>query len=352
MCGLNEWLLALGLFLSILVSACEAGNNRITPIRRTQEVEKDADDPAIWVDRADPAQSLILGTDKAGILFVFDLNGRIVKRIKRPNMQRLNNVDIEYGIRFTDGPADIAIATDRNANKLFAFRLPTFEPIDSGGIDVFEGEQQRRPMGIAIYKRPKDEAVFVIISRKKGPPENYLWQYRVDADATGNLTLTKIRAFGKFAGVDEKKNGEIEAIAVDDQMGFVYYSDERFGIRKYHADPDAKNADMEISVFGKDDFKADREGIAIYRNTQGRGYLMVSDQGRSRFNLYDLGTNSENPNSHRFIRSVRLSTKSTDGCDVTSVALGPEYPQGLFVAMSNDKTFHYYSWADIIGATN
>ncbi|MDI5980842.1 phytase, partial [Amycolatopsis magusensis] len=36
----------------------------------------DADDPAIWVDRADPARSLVLGTLKEGGLAVFDLRGR------------------------------------------------------------------------------------------------------------------------------------------------------------------------------------------------------------------------------------------------------------------------------------
>ena len=352
MMGPLGWLFILSALLSIAVAACDAGKNRIVPVRRTQKVEKDADDPAIWVNHADPGRSLILGTDKAGILFVFDLDGGIVTKIRRPEMQRLNNVDVEYGMMFPDGPADIAVVTDRDAGKLFAFRLPTFQPVDSGGIKLFEGEQHHRPMGIGLYKRPADGIIFAIFSRKNGPPDNYLWQYRLDADETGNLKLTKVRAFGKFSGHDKKKKGEIEAIAVDDAMGFVYYSDERFGIRKYYADPDARNADMELAVFGKDDFKSDREGIAIYRTESGGGYLVVSDQGRNRFNIYDLGGGPGNPHEHRFLRSVRLSAKSTDGCDVTPISLRTEFSQGLFVAMSNDKTFQYYSWTDIIGENN
>src|SRR5688572_3311652 len=39
-----------------------------------------ADDPAIWVDRADPAQSLVLGTDKKGGLAVYDLAGVELQR--------------------------------------------------------------------------------------------------------------------------------------------------------------------------------------------------------------------------------------------------------------------------------
>ena len=34
----------------------------------------------------------------------------------------------------------------------------------------------------------------------------------------------------------------LEAIAVDQQLGFVYYSDETVGIRKYAADPDGADA--------------------------------------------------------------------------------------------------------------
>ena len=32
--------------------------------------------------------------------------------------------------------------------------------------------------------------------------------------------------------------GEIEAVAVDDAPGYVYYADEGNGTHKYHADPD------------------------------------------------------------------------------------------------------------------
>ncbi len=32
------------------------------------------------------------------------------------------------------------------------------------------------------------------------------------------------------------------------------------------------------------------------------------------------------------------------------MALGAKFRSGLFVAMSTDKTFHYYSWDDIAGA--
>ncbi|MEJ2189093.1 MAG: hypothetical protein P8Y93_06675, partial [Acidobacteriota bacterium] len=42
-----------------------------------------------------------------------------------------------------------------------------------------------------------------------------------------------------------------------------------------------------------------------------------------------------------------VSTKERDGSDVTSSVLDPRFPSGFFVAMSDNRTFQYYSWDDI-----
>ena len=38
------------------------------------------------------------------------------------------------------------------------------------------------------------------------------------------------------------------------------YSDERFGIRKWHADPNHPDAAKELAVLGRDGYQGDREG--------------------------------------------------------------------------------------------
>ena len=41
---------------------------------------------------------------------------------------------------------------------------------------------------------------------------------------------------------------------------------------------------------------------------------------------------------------------ATDGVDVTSAALGPDFPDGLVVAMnSSGRNFRFYRWQDIAG---
>ena len=320
----------------------------ISPVIITDAVRGDADDPAIWINKNNPADSLILGTDKNtnGALYVFDLAGRIILEKTVNGLNSPNNVDVEYGLLISGTPVDIAVVTERGAERLRVYRLPDMTPIDNGGIPVFTGEKYREPMGIALYKRPRDGAVFAIVSRKKAAAEDrYLWQYLLEDDGRGGVTGTKVREFGFFSG-----KREIEAVSVDDELGYLYYCDERAGIRKYHADPSAANANVELAFMDTSGYGGDNEGISIYKINDGTGYLIVSDQGANRFYIYPREGAPGNPHQHAVVKSVHLSTHESDGSDMANTAIHASFPAGLFVAMSNERTFHYYSWTDIAGS--
>ena len=49
------------------------------------------------------------------------------------------------------------------------------------------------------------------------------------------------------------------------------------------------------------------------------------------------------------MKVVRVAAQISDGSDVTNVALNKQFPHGMFVAMSENKAFHYYRWEDIAG---
>jgi 3-phytase len=314
----------------------------------TERVNHDSDDPAIWLHPTDRSQSLILGTDKDedGALFVFGLDGRAIPEKTVRGLRRPNNVDVEYGLRFAGAEVDIAVATERYTRKLRVFKLPEVAAIDGGGIDIFSTEPQSEPMGIALYRRPHDGAIFAIVGRKSGPVDGrYLWQYRLEDDGGGRLRGVKVREFGAWSG---KK--EIEAIAVDDALGFVYYADETVGIRKYRADPDGPDANRELALFGTSDFTGDQEGISIYALRDGTGYILVSDQAADRFQVYRREGEAGNPHRHLRIKTIPVRAHLSDGSESTSAALGPRFPDGLLVAMSEEGTFHLYSWGDVAGA--
>lgn len=331
--------------IAFAIASLVSCNNTLAPIRKdavkptivTQVLPHDTDDPSIWIHPTDASKSIIVGTDKDtdGGLYAFDLNGKIIKKsipLKRPN-----NVDIAYGLVIDGLKVDIAVTTERESNTIRIFSLPDLNPIDNGGIPVFEGEALRDPMGIALYTRPGDHKIFAVVGRKSGSSGSYLWQYEL-AGSGKNVTATVIRKFGDYSG---KK--EIEAIAVDNELGTVLYSDEQFGIRKYNADP-ALNDNKEWALFGQTGFKADHEGIAIYKTGPTTGYILVSNQQANTFMVYPREGANGNPNNYPLLAEIPTATIECDGADVTSIDVGGKFKNGLFVAMSNGMTFHYYAW--------
>lgn len=323
----------------------EHTKNAIQPKHVTDKVVFDSDDPAIWINKEDTSKSIIIGTDKedGGGLYAYDLQGKIIKEKCVPNIDRPNNVDIAYGLKLGGKKIDIVVTTERSKNQLRVFSLPDMKPIDGGGLPVFTDREIKDPMGIALYTHPKTGVIYAIVGPKDGPPTDYLTQYRIDNAGGGNVKLTKIRDFGNYSGVKE-----IEAIAVDNELGFVYYSDEAFGVRKYYADP--AKGDEELALFGTEDFGRDIEGISIYKMDDGKGYILISDQQQNTFNVFPREGSQDDSHSHKLIKSIELMTMESDGSDVTSVNLGPEYPNGMFVGMSTDKTYHIYDWRDIAGS--
>lgn len=294
----------------------------LDPLVQTEAIGTDADDPAVWIHPTDPTRSLILGTNKvaapAGALVVFGMDGRIRQRID--GLDRPNNVDIE---------GDLAVVTERLKSRLRLFRVSESGVEQLGVAPVFEGQtgEAAAPMGIALYKRPRDGAVFAIVGRKTGPAQGYLWQYRIEG-----AKATKVREFGNFSGA-----GEIEAIAVDDEQGFVYYADEDCCIRKWHADPDHPAASREVATFGREGFKGNREGIAIHRS-----YIVCTDQipNGSEYRLFRRKGDQSSP-----VAVLQGPADSTDGLEVVSRAMGPSFPRGFLVAMnSKGKNFMIFPW--------
>ena len=347
---------------ALLASSCVAAplDFAIRPAIQTEAVPDDADDPAIWVNPTDAAKSVIVGTNKhaapSGGLYVFGFDGKLKQRIA--GLDRPNNVDIQSGFPLKNRFVDIAVTTERNKRclRVFAIENGVLRDLAPQGLPVFVGEagESGAPMGVALYKRPRDGAVFAVVSRKTGPAQGYLWQYRLTFEDQ-TLRAEKVRELGQFSG-----KGEIEAVAVDDEMGAIYYSDEGAGYRKWAADPDDARAKDELGIFGvesaSDRFGGDREGIAVAPGETSRGVLVVSEQikvdagsGGTVFRIYRRGGSNENSDDQsELLARVRGGADDTDGLEVTTQSLGPAFPRGALVAMnSNGRNFWIYDWRDI-----
>lgn len=319
----------------------------VKPVYVSEPVRFDSDDPAIWINKDDASKSLVIGTDKEkdGGLYVFDLQGKILKDKTVKNLKRPNNVDIAYGLIINGKATDIAITTERLGNDLRIFSIPDMKPVDNGGIKIFENETEpdyNAPMGVAVYTA-KDGKIYAIVGRKTGPKTGgYLFQYLLEDNGKGEVKATFVRRFGEYSG---KK--EIESIAVDNELGYVYYSDEQFGVRQYYADPSKGNE--QLSLFATTGFAVDHEGISIYKLTATTGYILVSDQGANRFQIFSREGTKTNPFEHKHLKTVNVLAKESDGSETTSIPLNADFKHGLFVAMSTDRTFHFYRWEDIAG---
>lgn len=332
---------------------------RLAPVVRTTAVPSDADDPAIWVHPTDPAQSLVIVTNKvaapAGAVVVYDLDGRVLQTIG--GLDRPNNLDLQQGVPWGDGRVDIVVAAERLKSQLRVWRVDvgTRRLVAIGAVPVLAGERDQRamPMGVGLYLRPRDGALFAVVSPKTGDLEGYLAQYRLSPEGRDGVQGALVRRFGRFSGLSAGPEGsnEIEAVLVDDALGYVYYSDEHAAVRKYHADPEHPDAARELAAFARDRFTGQREGLALYETAAARGYLVVTDQiaGGSTYRLYRREGEPGRPHDHdTLVAEILTEADATDGIDVTSTPLGARFPAGLFVAMhSRDRNFLFFDWRPV-----
>jgi len=326
---------------ALLGSGLSEEPRAVRHVIETATVGTDPDDPAIWVNAANPEKSLILGTDKielpGGALYVFDLAGKVVQKIE--NLDRPNNVDVEYGFNLGGKSVDIAVLTERKKHRLRIFTIDrlTGRLTDvTGKTQILKGEtgEASEPMGIGLYRRP-DGRVSAFVSPKTGPKHGYLAEVELIPNGD-RVDAKQVRRLGQFSG-----EGEIESILVDDEMGFLYYSDEGAGVRKMTVDPANSK---ELAMLGRTGYNGDREGLAIYATGKGTGYLLSTDQieGGSITKVY------RREGSNQFVTELAGGADDTDGIDVTSLPLGPSFPHGLWVAMnSGPKTFLIYDGREI-----
>jgi 3-phytase len=312
----------------------------VQPKITTTSTPSNADDPAIWIHSTDPSRSVIIGTDKNAGVFVWDLSGNLLQHL--PQGTDVNNVDVRRNVRWGGEVADIVAANLRDAGKLAVFKVnPNYTGADVlmqlAGETNLNNNIQNDSYGFCLYQHPADSALYVFERPKSG---GVVRQYRVAPDSSGEVLVTPVR--------DLNYSGSVaEGFVADDQLGFVYITEETRGIHKYFAAPDA--AVDQIATFGEGDGTADdREGLALYACADGGGYLVLSSQGNDTFKIF------ERQGNNRFLKTILPLDElgnpglGTDGLDVTSFAAPPHFPSGFLVAHEqDDRQFHLYDWAEI-----
>jgi 3-phytase len=336
-------------FLSLLITGCANTQPVMSPLPtatvpakvETQPVatiDDAADDPAIWRNPANPADSLIIGTDKRAGIHVYDLGGRQVSFTPSP---RLNNVDL----RDVGGDLGVLVAAsdrqDMASAKMALFRLDTAarKLLPLGSVAVGIGEAY----GMCLWQRASDKALFGFIVMKDGRID------QVVIDISGATPTGKI--------VRSMKLGtQSEGCVADDRNGILYVAEEDVGLWKFDAEPAGSSTATAITKADGTELTIDVEGLALATSGKDGGYLLVSSQGDNAYALYrlpDLGYAGR----FRVSGGAIDGTQETDGIEVMLGDFGPKFPNGLFVAQDGDnapdtQNFKLTSWADVLAALN
>ena len=313
---------------------CDTGSARVTTARSvspTVETEPvpnagdAADDTAIWVDAADPERSAIIGTDKQGGIAVYDLAG---EQLEYRADGRMNNVDLREDFPLGRDSVSLVTAGNRSDDSIAIYRFdPETRTLDDVaartivvGFDSY---------GSCMYRSATSGEFYYFVTSQDGDVE----QWRLFDNGAGRVEAEMVRSFAVAS--------QAEGCVADDQLGHVYVAEENVGIWRYGADPsDGTDPVTDRLLVDSTDLTGhlakDVEGLAIAYDVAGRDYLFASSQGNSTYTVYRRGEDG----SFRFFRSVKVEaaesgidgTQETDGIDVTSASLGPDFPGGLFVA--------------------
>jgi len=290
-----------------------------------------ADDPAIWRNPADPAKSLVIGTDKKAGIHVYSLAG---KRLSFTPADRLNNVDLR-----TVGTRVIAAASDRadvDAAHVSLFTLDTAAArlVPLGRFPVGPGEAY----GMCLWTRARDHALFGFVVLKDGRID------QIAIDVSGTVPkVTTVRSM--------KLASQAEGCVVDDRTGLLYVAEEDVGLWRFDADPAAPGTATPIAQVDGKTLVADAEGLALAPSGRRGGYLVVSSQGDNAYTLYRL-PGVTYAGRFRIGGGAIDGTSDTDGIDLMLGDFGPAYPGGLFVAQDGDnapdtQNFKFVSWTAV-----
>lgn len=307
-----------------------------------------ADDAAVWVSGDAVA---ILGTDKRRGLAVFGPDGSMRQFL---DVGRLNNVDVRAGLTLAGHAGlTLAAATDRTAGTIALFAP---QPLADGGhawrivAGAPDSAGVGEPYGLCLHHSATTGELHIFANGKGG----VVRQWRVAGGAVRTsehgawLTGVRLEAVRQF-----HVGGQVEGMAADDELGWLYVGEERTGLWRYHTEPwtlpedhpftsqeSDHERDLVAAVGPAGPLTADVEGVTLVPGKGGGagegGLLLVSSQGADRFDAFDRRP----PNA--FVGSFRVGGEGsidpvthTDGIAAYPGPFAEAFPHGVLVVQDD-----------------
>jgi 3-phytase len=295
-------------------------------------------DVAVWVNRSDPAKSLLVGTSMKGGLVVYDLKGNEIYRFEGIEPRDL---DIRYDFPVGDKKLDIVGCSDPEAKGFNIFSIDSSgtlkrlsqQPIISALAEV---------TGFCLYHDKDRDMFYAFLTGKSGHGE----QYRIYSTPSGNVTGELSRMFSL--------QSPTEGCVADDELGYFYIAEDNAGIWRCPASPDERVIRVLIAGVGTNNLEAPVKGLSIYYGADKKGYLIASSQGNNSFSVFERVHPNKYLGSFSIIKGEKAGGAiGTNGIAVCSQALGAAYPGGIFIAHDNgDKNYKMISWEKIAKSFN
>jgi 3-phytase len=303
-----------------------------------------ADDPAIFAHPTDPAKSAIIATDKKGGMLVYDLSGKLLQYLPDGKM---NNVDLRAGFKLGGKSVTLVTASDRTHKAIALYTIDPDTRLLTSVADGVQATGLSDPYGLCMYKSRKG-ATYVFIS----DPDGLVRQWKLVATPAGKVRAEMVR--------DVKFDTQTEGCVADDETGALYVAEEDTALWKLGAEPSSKTEPKAVvRVVDNPALKDDLEGVGLYAQAGGKGYLVVSSQGNNSYALFRREGDNAYVGSFAVIADGATGIdgiSETDGLDVTSTSLGAGLEGGAFVAQDGrnvsppeNQNFKLVPWSVIAG---
>jgi len=279
-----------------------------------------ADDPAFFIHPTDPTKNAIIGTDKKGGLLVYDLSGKTLQSLPDGKM---NNVDLRGGFKLGGKTVTLVTASDRTRKAIAIYTIDPDTRLLTSVADGVQATGLSDPYGLCMYRNSKG-ATFVFIS----DPDGGVRQWKLVATPAGKVKAEQVR--------DLKFDTQTEGCVADDETGVLYIAEEDAALWKLGAEPSTGTARKPVTrVIDNPALKDDLEGVGLYAQPGGKGYLVVSSQGNNSYALFRREGDNAYVGSFAVIADGATGidgVSETDGLEVTSASLGAGLEAGAFIA--------------------
>jgi len=206
-----------------------------------------ADGVGIWIHPTDKSKSLVIGADHSKGLGTFDLKGALIEVVN-------------FG---KGGAGEVRIFTVDPQTCLLEEITGKHAAL---GINAY---------GSCLYHSVLTGKFYSFVTSREGLIE----QWELFDNGQGKVDAVRVRQINIMDGaVDPKADHKIEACVGDDELGWVYISQEReCQIWRYGAEPGqgSKRILVDMAMIDPED---NVEGLALYRVGKTDGYLVISIQ--------------------------------------------------------------------------